>query len=258
MLSYYDNTTYEELKHRANDGDIFSSYLLSWANLSNVSGFDVSQDYEAGVRGLKEVWRNGGVDAGYKLYTVYLEGVGVKKDLDVAYDYLIASAENGFPKSQQQLGYVYSGRSYPRILDVSYEDSVLWFSRAASQGDKLSAVNLSGLYHRGSGVRQDDQKAFEWISKVEELPYGDPMDGFSGLAKVYEEGIGTDVDLVQAYKYYDLLSPGSAPDKARLEEQMTPEQIQEAIRLSRQWQEEQNIFVPSYYGLEYQEDGTFQ
>ncbi|MFP3441885.1 SEL1-like repeat protein, partial [Pantoea sp. SIMBA_133] len=88
-------------------------------------------------------------------------------------------------------------------------------------------------------------KAFEWISKVEELPYGDPMDGFSGLAKVYEEGIGTDVDLVQAYKYYDLLSPGSAPDKARLEEQMTPEQIQEAIRLSRQWQEEQNIFVPS-------------
>tara|TARA_B100001179_G_C18194836_1_gene234593 strand:+ start:69 stop:338 length:270 start_codon:yes stop_codon:yes gene_type:complete len=81
---------------------------------------------------------------------------------------------------------------------------------------------------------------------------------FNRLARYYEEGIGTDIDLVQAYKYYDLLSPGSAPDKARLEAQMTPEQIQEAIRLSRQWQDEHNIFVPSYYGLEYQEDGSFQ
>ena len=90
------------------------------------------------------------------------------------------------------------------------------------------------------------------------MPYGRDTSGFRGLAAFYEKGIGTDIDLVQVYKYYDLLSPGSAPDKARLEEQMTPEQIREAIRLSRQWQEEHNIFVPSYYGLEYQEDGTFQ
>lgn len=90
------------------------------------------------------------------------------------------------------------------------------------------------------------------------MQYGDQFKAFRSLAKYYEEGVGTDIDLVQAYKYYDLLSPGSASDKARLEAQMTPEQIREAIRLSRQWQEEHNIFVPSYYGLEYQEDGTFQ
>ena len=90
------------------------------------------------------------------------------------------------------------------------------------------------------------------------MPYGRDTSGFRGLAAFYEKGIGTDIDLVQAYKYYDLLSPGSVPDKARLEAQMTPEQIREAIRLSRQWQEEHNIFVSSYYGLEYQEDGTFQ
>ncbi|KJZ05241.1 hypothetical protein TW86_21385 [Halomonas sp. S2151] len=98
----------------------------------------------------------------------------------------------------------------------------------------------------------------DWLLKMDGMTYGDEMVGFTSLGGFYEEGIGTDIDLVQAYKYYDLLSPGSAPDKARLEEKMTPEQIREAIRLSREWQEEHNIYVPSYYGLEYQEDGTFQ
>ena len=100
--------------------------------------------------------------------------------------------------------------------------------------------------------------SFEIALSVESKPYGDDMVGLDTLAFFYEKGIGTDINVVQAYKYYDLLSPGSAPDKARLEEKMTPEQIREAIRLSRQWQEEHNIFVPSYYGLEYQEDGSFQ
>ncbi|MED5297303.1 MAG: sel1 repeat family protein, partial [Pseudomonadota bacterium] len=137
-------------------------------------------------------------------------------------------------------------------------EAIKWSRLAADQGDLVSAGNLATIYGKGEGVKIDEKTSFDWLFRAETMPYGDPFTVFRGLARYYEEGIGTDVDLVQAYKYYDLLSPGSAPDKARLAEQMTPEQIHEAISLSRQWQEEHNTFVPSYYGLEYQEDGTFQ
>ena len=173
-------------------------------------------------------------------------------------DRIIVSAENGYINSQREIAFAYKGKMPVGLVEVDYEAALRRFIGAANAGDKISSSNVAQMFYDGDGVSQDEEKVFEWMSKIEGLPYGNPMDGFSGLAKVYEEGIGTDIDLVQAYKYCDLLSPAGDDDKARLEAQMTPEQIREAIRLSHQWQEEHNIFVPSYYGLEYQEDGTFQ
>ncbi|MBY5929718.1 sel1 repeat family protein [Halomonas sp. DP8Y7-3] len=258
LLSFYDKTSYDEILRESSAGDLKASFLKAILLLADMPGYGVEPDLNEGVSSLKDLWGSGIVDAGYYLYLIYNQGSGVQRNTDVAINYLSASANYGYPKSQQVLGMAYSGKLPDRLVNVDFDKAVAWFSAAAEQGDKVSAIHLSGLYYRGQGVVKNYRRAFELISGVESMPYGSADDGFYGLAFYYENGIGTDVDLVQAYKYYDLLSPGSAPDKARLAEQMTPEQIREAISLSRQWQEEHNIFVPSYYGLEYQEDGTFQ
>ncbi|MBR9878320.1 MULTISPECIES: tetratricopeptide repeat protein [unclassified Halomonas] len=254
--------------YRNNDIDCFGSprdvdkqfcvYLVGRSYLENIPGVDVEVNPSLARRKLIDAWRLGVVDAGFYLYEAYLHGDSGIISLELAGDYLKASANLGFLRSEQKLGFLYSGYSPKGVVNEEFSKAVFWFTRAAEKGDKVSAVSLAWIYYEGLGVEQSDDMTFKWLLEAESLPYGNEFEGFSGLAKAYEEGIGTEVDLVQAYKYYDLLSPGRSQERARIEAQMTSEQIREAIRLSRQWQEEHNIFVPSYYGLEYQEDGSFQ
>ncbi|MGK0544193.1 tetratricopeptide repeat protein [Halomonas cupida] len=255
ILKFYNRISIEQLLATAGEGDAVQRYLYARILMRD---YRYELPHDDAVKILEAVWQEGLVDAGYDLFELYTGSPIVDRNLDVAKEYLVASAELGYIVSQQTLGLALSGRSIKIKMEVDYALARGWYLLAAQQGDVLSAVNLAGLYRKGLGGELDEGKAFSWLIKAEHMPYGDPSYAFDGLALYYENGIGTDVDLVQAYKYYDLLSPAGDDDKARLAGQMTPEQIHEAISLSRQWQEEHNIFVPSYYGLEYQEDGTFQ
>lgn len=257
IKNIYENYPYEDLImiNGEGEGDVIQRYLYARMLVRGMVE-DVSR--EKGVEMMESVWREGVVDAGYDLFLAFTNGMGVRRNEDVAKNYLITSAELGYILSQQTLGLAYAGRSIDIKMSPDHGEAIKWSRLAADQGDLVSAGNLATIYGKGEGVKIDEKTSFDWLFRAETMPYGDPFTVFRGLARYYEEGIGTDVDLVQAYKYYDLLSPSGDDDKARIAEQMTPDQIHEAISLSRQWQEEHNIFVPSYYGLEYQEDGTFQ
>ncbi|MGK0544195.1 tetratricopeptide repeat protein [Halomonas cupida] len=234
-----------------------ADYLKGVLYLTGSSKHKITQDYERSAEYLKSAWENGVIDAGYLLFQSYLRGQGVCQDRFLAFEYLSYSASHGFSRSQRDMGMAYLD-AIPLNVEKNYAEAKDWFESAYSLGDKISAVNLAMLYYQGFGVEKNESRAFSLLKMSEQLPYGSVFSGMMELGLFYERGIGTDVDLVQAYKYYDLLSPSGDDDKARIAEQMTPDQIREAISLSRQWQEEHNIFVPSYYGLEYQEDGTFQ
>ena len=255
LNSLYDDGTVSQLLRSVDEGDYRSKYLLGVLLNNDISIVQLEDSIYDGRSLLLDSWKNGVVDAGYSLYLIYRSS----GDSDsLALEYLASSAEYGYVKSQRSLGYCYSGVVIDDLCEVDYSKSMYWFRKAAEEGDALSALSLSGMYEHGQAGEKNYSEAFYWAFLSKDMMYDNNSFSFNRLARYYEEGIGTDIDLVQAYKYYDLLSPGSAPDKARLEEQMTPEQIREAIRLSREWQEEHNIFVPSYYGLEYQEDGSFQ
>lgn len=254
----YEGANVQSLNEEAGSGDLTSRFLLALSTIRNVSNIDVDEDPIRGRRMLEELWEVGVVDAGLSLFWLFYNGAGACQNRQLSKLYLEASAEYGLIKSQQILAYAYNGNGLVGLVNKDYSLAKFWFEKAARQGDIISAIVLSGMYFEGIGGVPNESLAFDWISRAESMPYGDPFFAFSSLGMYYEKGIGTDVNLIQAYKYYDLLSPAGDDDKARLEAQMTPEQIREAIRLSRQWQEEHNIYVPSFYGLEYQEDGTFQ
>ncbi|PTL93902.1 hypothetical protein C6W89_01760 [Halomonas sp. SYSU XM8] len=244
---------------KKNDGE--AKLILGLIYLDMVTGIEEPVDKAYGLTLLQEAWQLGVVDAGHILFKVYFYGHGVRVNHPLALAYLEASAEKGYIRSQKNLAYAYRGNSQgpqPRgIVELDIEKARYWFTKAAEQGDAESATQLAQIYYKGLGVPKDDKVAFEWLKRAENMPFEGRM-SHSGLAMCYEQGIGTEVDLVQAYKYYDLEDPAGAPDKRRLEAMMTPEQVQDAIRLSREWQEEHGVFVPSYYGLEYQPDGSFK
>ena len=253
----FEGITVEDLTNKAKASDGESTFLLGLIQFGHITGFEREPDTSEGIRLLQEAWRLGVIDAGHSLFTVYYKGIGTRINKPLALAYLQASAEKGYILSQKRLGFAYRGSDPRGLVEKDIQQARIWFTRAAEQGDAESASQLAAIYRKGLGVPKDERTAFEWLKRAENMPF-DGSISHGGLAVYYEEGIGTEVDLVQAYKYFDLQGTAGVPDKKRLEAQMTPEQVQQAIALSRAWQEENRTFFPSYYGLEHQSDGSYR
>jgi len=65
------------------------------------------------------------------------------------------------------------------------EDAVKWFIKAADQGDAAGEYGLGLMYGKGEGVKQDNAKALEYITRAAEKNHSDAV---SALAAVYTKG----------------------------------------------------------------------
>lgn len=247
----YSGSDIEKMLDDVAEGDPYAIALLGILYYSNSSRYGIKRDTEKGRQLLKQAWSMGVADVGYALFEVYGKGIGVAKNRALALEYLQASAEIGYLKSQREMAKDYFSRGEFNYLETDYALARKWYTRAAEQGDQISAVALAKIYHEGLGVERDDNRAFEWVSRSENMKYGGPGFSIGALAQFYEEGIGTEINLVQAYKYRDLMGTAGGSYKKELVEKMTPEQIQEAVRLSGEWQREHNIFMPNSEGYQY-------
>lgn len=90
----------------------------------------------------------------------------------------------------------------------------------------------------------DYSNALFWLNKasIEE----DDMFAQHDMARLYAEGKGVEKDYVTAYMYYDLAGTAGAEEKSKLAELMTPEQVQEGLSRSHQWQDEHHSYRPGY------------
>jgi uncharacterized protein len=106
----------------------------------------------------------------------------------------------------------------------------------AEQGDARAQFSFGLLYENGDGVPRDYAKARHWYEKA--AAQGDAKAQlYLGLQSSF--GQGGPMDLVQAYKWYSLAAgngnayaPGYRDDLAK---QMTPAQIAEAQKRTREW-----------------------
>lgn len=90
----------------------------------------------------------------------------------------------------------------------------------------------------------DYKEAVYWLTRASDE--GNNLGAQSKLAKLYAEGTGVKKDLVKAYMYYDLGGTGDNDAKQEIENLMTPDQIEQAIELSHQWQDEHHSYRPGY------------
>ncbi|MBE2167821.1 MULTISPECIES: tetratricopeptide repeat protein [unclassified Cobetia] len=234
-------------------------YYLGLLTINGDKGFNIEKNCGKGVELLKMASADGVSDADYVLGSIYYNGYCVKENRDLSLKYYLTSAKDGYLLSQRALGRAYWGRQWEDLVPVDMSKSIYWLSLAAKSGDRQSAGNLSYIYRDGIGVEENPSKAFYWMKASTKAKYTESEGiGFSTLASYYELGYGTNVDLIKSYKYYDLSGTAGVDGKNRVVKNMTDAEIQEAIKQSRVWQEEHNTFVPSYYGLEHQSDGSYR
>ncbi|KAK7426793.1 hypothetical protein QQZ08_006694 [Neonectria magnoliae] len=121
------------------------------------------------------------------------------RDEPYAYNLFLQAAELGYKFSQYRLGCCFEYGLLGRPIDT--RQSIMWYSRAATQEEHQAELALSGWYLTGSeGVLgQSDTEAYLWARKA----------AIAGLAKAEyamgyftEVGIGVPANLEDAKRWY--------------------------------------------------------
>jgi len=197
------------------------------------SGQGVPQDYQEAVRWYRLAAEQGKAKAQYILGLMYADGEGVTQDDQEAVKWYRLAAEQGDASAQFNLGVMYEkGRGVPE----DYQEAVKWYRRAAEQGDAYAQTNLGVMYHTGQGVPQDDHEAVKWYRRAAEQGKANAQ---YILGLMYEIGQGVPQDYVLAYMWANLAaSTGSekaGKNRDVIATSMTPNQLAEAQKLSREW-----------------------
>jgi uncharacterized protein len=178
--------------------------------------------------------KQGDVSAQYHLSYMYYNGEGVPKDVKEGLRWLKAAAEQGHAGAQDKLGIMhYNGEGVPKDVKEALR---WWYKAAAEQGYVDSQSRLGSAYYLGEGVPQDYKEAARWFKSAAE--HNDAGAQYM-LGHMYFYGKGVPQDYVHGYKWLNLSAAQGqelAKEKRDIWKQdMTPGQIAEAQRLSREF-----------------------
>ncbi|WP_110688087.1 tetratricopeptide repeat protein [Salinicola aestuarinus] len=234
----------EDVKDVSFSGSAKGKFLLGLFYVNGASEFGVEKNCQKAVSSLREALAAGITDAGYTLATMYYNGVCEEKNIDESRSLAAQAARDGYILAQRMLGQAYLGEKWDGLYSYDVDKGVFWLGEAGDAGDRESSARLAGMYYDGEKVAKSEVKYFEWLKKATSSKYNNGNGlGFMAMAKCYEHGKGVEVDLVQAYKYYDLSGSAGAEGKRRIAQEMTQDQIDEAVRESQAWQEDHNVQV---------------
>lgn len=95
-----------------------------------------------------------------------------------------AKAEAGDAEAQNKLGTQLQAQK-------RYTEAMPWFEKASAQGHALATYHLAYLYDTGSGISQDQKKAFKLYAKSADLGQAEAM---WHMAQMYDSGKGVKRD----------------------------------------------------------------
>ncbi len=161
------------------------------------------------------------------------EDAYLREDYERALEAWQPLAKGGNAEAQNMLGYMYR---YGQGVAQDFEQARQWYRLAADQGNARAQNNLGAMYRQGLGVSQSYEEALRWFRRAAEQGNGGAQ---NHLGLMYFEGEGTTKDVIQAYKWA-YLSAQQGVEAAVLaveflDQELTPEQIQEAKRLAKEW-----------------------
>ncbi len=113
-------------------------------------------------------------------------------------------------------------------------EAVVWYRRAAEQGDVMAQFTLGVAYADGRGVAQDEAEAVRWFRRAMAQP---------SLGGMYFADRGVAQDDVNTHMWLDLAAARSTGElqesvirsRDTVAQWMTLNQIAEAQRLAREW-----------------------
>ena len=218
------------LTKAAGEGDPWSQLqLANWY----AEGLGVSKNLEEAAKWYYQAANKGLAFAQYNMAYCYGKGEGVPKDLAEAVRWSRKAAEQGLASAQHELGIAYrAGEGVTKDL----VEAASWYLKAAEQGDAGAQYDLGVAYSMGDGVPKDLAEAARWYGKAAEQ--GEAM-AEARLGGAYFTGLGVRRDYVESYKWFNLSAAQGNANALKflptVEQSMTPDQIAEAQRLTREF-----------------------
>jgi uncharacterized protein len=131
-------------------------------------------------------------------------------------------------------GYLQDGLDAYKRKD--YKEAIMLFRLSAEQGNVSAQYNLGHMYEKGKGVSQDYKEAVRLYRLSAEQ--GD-LDAQLKLGVSYGMGRGVLKDYALAHMWWNLSGSKGNKDAAEnrdiLEKKMTPQQIEKAQDMARNW-----------------------
>jgi len=122
------------------------------------------------------------------------------------------------------------------FYDEDYANAAMSFKKAAEQGNAEAQFSLGNMYAEGHGVPQDDQQSISWFRMAAEQGFAPAQ---VNLGVMYTLGQGVEQSLVEAHKWFNIAGGAVDEDgmdlREAVEEQMTPTEISESMRLAKDW-----------------------
>jgi len=184
------------LIQKAVNGDVNAQYELGDAyhcgGWDEISEEEVQKDDKQAVEWYRKSAEQGHVKAQSALAYMYKYGTGVRKSQKQAFYWYKKSAEQGYDSAQASLAHLY--HSGEGVAEDS-EQAMFWFRKAADQGGKECQFELAEhLYYYGA-----NQEAAHWYRLAAE---SDSAEAAFKLAELYEEGNGVPKNDEEAFRWY--------------------------------------------------------
>jgi len=163
-------------------------------------------------------------------------GRGVTQNYAEALKWYRLAANQGYADAQKELGHMYVvGHGMPE----NDAEAAKWFRKAAEQGNENAQWFLGSMYANAQGVPQNYAEAIKWLTLAADKGYAPAQ---LSLGARYADGDGAPQDYVRAYTWFNLSAAqgglqSQEAEKRRgiIAQRMTPEQIAEAQKLTREW-----------------------
>lgn len=129
---------------------------------------------------------------------------------ETAYETCKAVADGGDKDIQKAMGdMLYSG--WGKGLLKNYKEALMWYQRAAAQGQVQAKYNLGVMYENGEGTSPDMTRAFKWyLSAAQD---GDVLAQFNA-ANMLAKGMGVARNEFEATRWYQRAAQQGDPDAA--------------------------------------------
>ena len=169
--------------------------FIAGKEATNCSHMRVKICLQKSVEAIKNLSDAGGAYVQYALALMYLNGIGVEKDEEKAFEWYEKSAKLNYAPAQLALAGMYlNGRGVEKDEEKAFE----WCEKSAKLNYAPAQFNLALMYLEGMGVEKDEEKAFEWYEKSAKLNYAPAQ--FT-LALMYLYGIGVEKDEEKAFEW---------------------------------------------------------
>lgn len=196
----------------------------------NIEGINFASD------ALKDAVQKGEPAALFEIGKRYTDGTGVEKDLAKAAEWYELAANKGFAPAQYIIGN-FNEKGFG--VDKNPAEAAKWYEEAAKGGNIIAMHNLAVLNATPNALsaEPDMNAAFRWF--VNAADYG-VRDSQVNAGIFYTKGFGTEVNLVEAYKWFAVAAKAGDKDAGNkrdvIANAMPPSELEIAKALVKDWQ----------------------